>query len=295
MSGYFTATNVELALAELGNHIYATPTDAHDASAISFVPTGTIAANNVQAAIAEVAAEATGGGTPADGSITNAKLADMNTNTVKARSGTLGPPQDMTMAGFKAILAMTASSVGITDGLGFYTSTNVEGALTEIHDYVDTSVNDAYAYTTTHVNDATGVDTASAIGITDIGSHFDGSDVKSALDQAVNYTTQVLGNLNTHAATSVGLVHYASAVSYAGGTSNVDIELNKLNSHLASGTDAHDASAVSFVPTASIAATTVQAAITEVAAEAARITVDSAPGSPAVDDLWVDTTLSGDT
>src|SRR4249919_2877415 len=34
------------------------PTDAHDASAISFIPTGTIAATNVQTAIAEVAAEA---------------------------------------------------------------------------------------------------------------------------------------------------------------------------------------------------------------------------------------------
>jgi len=34
------------------------PTDAHDASAISFVPTGAIAATDVQAAIAEVAAEA---------------------------------------------------------------------------------------------------------------------------------------------------------------------------------------------------------------------------------------------
>ena len=37
-------------------------TDAHDASAISFAPAGTIAATNVQAAIEEVAAEATGGG-----------------------------------------------------------------------------------------------------------------------------------------------------------------------------------------------------------------------------------------
>jgi hypothetical protein len=37
------------------------PTDAHDASAISFVPTGSIAATNVQAAIAEVASEAVGG------------------------------------------------------------------------------------------------------------------------------------------------------------------------------------------------------------------------------------------
>jgi hypothetical protein len=36
--------------------------DAHDASAISFSPTGTIAATDVQAAIAEVASEAAGGG-----------------------------------------------------------------------------------------------------------------------------------------------------------------------------------------------------------------------------------------
>jgi hypothetical protein len=38
----------------------ADPTDAHDASAISFVPAGTIAATNVQAAIEEAASEATG-------------------------------------------------------------------------------------------------------------------------------------------------------------------------------------------------------------------------------------------
>jgi hypothetical protein len=37
-------------------------TDAHDASAISFSPTGTIAATDVQAAIAEVATEAGSGG-----------------------------------------------------------------------------------------------------------------------------------------------------------------------------------------------------------------------------------------
>lgn len=36
----------------------ADPTDAHDASAVSFVPTGTVAATNVQAAVAEVASDA---------------------------------------------------------------------------------------------------------------------------------------------------------------------------------------------------------------------------------------------
>jgi hypothetical protein len=44
--------------AELDAHL-ADTSDAHDASAISFTPAGTIAATDVQAAIAEVAAEAT--------------------------------------------------------------------------------------------------------------------------------------------------------------------------------------------------------------------------------------------
>jgi hypothetical protein len=39
-------------------------TDAHDASAISFVPAGSISSTDVQAAIEEVAAEATGGSSP---------------------------------------------------------------------------------------------------------------------------------------------------------------------------------------------------------------------------------------
>lgn len=48
---------------ELDAHLNDT-TDAHDASAISFSPTGTVAASNVQAAIAEVASEGSGGGAP---------------------------------------------------------------------------------------------------------------------------------------------------------------------------------------------------------------------------------------
>jgi hypothetical protein len=49
----------------LAGHLSDT-SDAHDASAVSFVPAGTIAATNVQDAIEEVAAEATGAPTTAD-------------------------------------------------------------------------------------------------------------------------------------------------------------------------------------------------------------------------------------
>ena len=68
-------TDVQAVLEELDNGIadhLADTSDAHDASAISFSATGTIAATDVQAAIAEVASEAIPknlGGSVADGSI----------------------------------------------------------------------------------------------------------------------------------------------------------------------------------------------------------------------------------
>lgn len=61
----YTATNTEDALAEVLDDLQAheaDTTDAHDASAISFVPAGTIASTNVQAAIEEAASEGGGGG-----------------------------------------------------------------------------------------------------------------------------------------------------------------------------------------------------------------------------------------
>ncbi len=54
---YLLAEEVALLLAHLAD-----AADAHDASAVSFVPSGTVAATNVQAAIVEVAAEADAGG-----------------------------------------------------------------------------------------------------------------------------------------------------------------------------------------------------------------------------------------
>lgn len=59
--GYYTATTVEGALQEAAAARVAhenDTTDAHDASAISFSPVGTIAATDTQAAIAEVATDA---------------------------------------------------------------------------------------------------------------------------------------------------------------------------------------------------------------------------------------------
>lgn len=68
-----------------------------------------------------------------------------------------------------------------------------------------------------------------------------------------------------------------------------------LSSHLGDTSDAHDASAISFSPAGSISATTVQAAIEEVASEAGggggattyKGARSSPPASPAAGDLWI--------
>jgi hypothetical protein len=82
------------------------------AAAISFTPTGTISATNVQAAIAEVAIEAI-----PNNAVDNTKLADMVQGTIKGRTagaGT-GDPVDLSAAATKTILAITSSDVS---GLG---------------------------------------------------------------------------------------------------------------------------------------------------------------------------------
>ena len=90
--------------------------NAHAASAIMFQPTGTIAADNVQAAIAEVASEAA----TADNSITNAKLADMVTARIKGRvTASTGDPEDLTAAQVTALLdVFTTALKGLVPASG---------------------------------------------------------------------------------------------------------------------------------------------------------------------------------
>lgn len=72
-----------VALAALDAHVV-DAADAHDASAISFAPTGTIAATDVQAAIAEAAAEAGGGGAAAAAGV---RLRRVSFNSMNVNSG----------------------------------------------------------------------------------------------------------------------------------------------------------------------------------------------------------------
>lgn len=84
-------------LAAAGTHL-ADPTAAHAASAVSFSPTGTVAATDVQAAVAEVASEA----------------ATNLSNHTGQSSG-----------------AHAASAISISDASNYFTGTTVEAALAE--------------------------------------------------------------------------------------------------------------------------------------------------------------------
>lgn len=127
-------------------------TDAHDASAISFTPNGSIAATDVQTAIVEVRDEAAGGGAPstadflvgtADGGLSNEIVVGATPG------GELGgtwasPTVDATHAGTTHAAASdthvadtsaahVASSIGFTPD-GSIAATDVQAAIQEVRD-----------------------------------------------------------------------------------------------------------------------------------------------------------------
>ena len=156
--------------------------------------------------------------------------------------------------------AHDASAISVADSANQYTATNAEDALTEVLDALQ-----AHEADTTDAHDATAISYAGSTNLV-------ATQVEAALDEldteklaASSYTAaDVLSKLLTVDGSGSGLdadlldgnssAHYATASS--------------VSDHLADATDAHDASAVSFSPAGSIAATDVQAAIVEVAAEA---------------------------
>ncbi|HKY56438.1 MAG TPA: hypothetical protein VJL80_00185 [Aeromicrobium sp.] len=96
--------------AELDAHLNDT-TDAHDASAISVVPFGSIAATNVQAALEEVVSEASGGGaTDLEGLADVDLTSPQNDDILQQKAGVF---VNRTPAQFKTDLALTKSDVGL--------------------------------------------------------------------------------------------------------------------------------------------------------------------------------------
>lgn len=166
-TGNVAATDVQAAIAELDTEKATTgsvttvandlaahladTTDAHDASAISFSPTGTIAATDVQSAIAEVAAEASAGGATELEGLSDVDLTSpANDDILQQKAGVF---VNRTLAQLKTDLALQSTDLSnfseavddrvdalITDGTGV-TSTYDDGAGTLTLAVLGTTIN----------------------------------------------------------------------------------------------------------------------------------------------------------
>jgi hypothetical protein len=244
-AGSIAATTVQAAIVEAASeasgavtaHANKT-TDAHHASAVSVVPTGSIASTDAQNALVEVAADAAS----ATATVNNALTAHLN-DTIDAHHATA-----VSFAPAAGIAAIT-----------------VQAAIVE--DAGDLAV---------HIGKATAAHPAAAVSFAPQGG------IASATVQAA--IVEDAGHLATHIAAGA---HPASSVTFvptgsvaATNVQNAVAEVASeavaatgsvatgLANHLADAVDAHDASAISFVPTGTVSSTTVQAAVAEVSGDA---------------------------
>lgn len=240
----------QAAAAALAQHL-ADPSDAHDASAISFVATPDIQATNVQDAI-EAVKNAAPDISAHTGDPLGAHAASAVTFTPAggiAASDVQGAIVEV--AGDVSTLQNTVGNQG--DTLTSHTSsiathsnalTNLTQDVTEIQDALSTIAEGAEL-------DALATDIA---GLRD--------DVEAHAAQ----TTNVHGIANTSALeTQAGAQAKATSAQAAAQAAAT----TALNAHVNAATGAHAASAISFTPTSTIAATNAQAAIAEVATDAA--------------------------
>jgi hypothetical protein len=246
------------------NHI-ADSSAAHAASAISFSPTGTVAATTVQAAIAEVASE--GGGTP--GSVAAADVSyaggtGMSATNVEAAIDELATEKEN-----------TGHSHAAPNGLA-----PVGGATGQV-----LKKNSATNYDYSWQADATGGGggASAAVDVTYAGSaNLAATNVEAALDE-LDAEKASATSVSDHLTDAVD-AHAATAISYAGSTNlsstTVEAALDELDTekapasvatsvsdHLADTVDAHDASAISYAGGTGMSATDVEGAIDELATE----------------------------
>ncbi len=140
----------EAAAASIAAHL-ADTVDAHDASAISVTPAGTIASDTVQEALEELAGDITAGGIPATlfdnkggllgatadnavGLVTAATADDLvlTSDSAQATGMKWGPLPDLAAHLADTTDAHDASAISVADAGGYFTSTEVEGALQEV-------------------------------------------------------------------------------------------------------------------------------------------------------------------
>lgn len=264
----------------INNHL-SDAVDAHDASAISNVPAGSIAATDVQAAINELDGDV--GAVASD-------VADLVTlSGVAANSANLGTFTGSTIADSSTIKAALQALETELEGIPspfYYAGTWAASTNTPTLANADTGVTGAVYY----VSDAGSVDFgAGAISfaagdrVANNGTTWDKWDMTDAVAsvfgragavtaQSGDYTASQITNVP---AGSIAGVTVQAAIDELEGDvvaaqadatqalADAGTAQTAINNHLSDSSDAHDASAISVVPTGNLAASDVQSALNE--------------------------------
>lgn len=246
------ATNVQAAIdevdADLTAHIGDT-IDAHDASAISNIPSGNLVATDVQSALNELQSDVD----------TRATSTALSAHT-GASSGVHG---------------VVGSVVGTSDTQILSNKTLNNSSVIEVKD-TNLTIQDDLDTTKQVKFQASGISTATTRIISIPNS--DGTILLDVGNQVVTNKTIVVSNNTITTAASGNLT--STELNAALSELQLDIDTRatsiSLNDHITDTVDAHDASAISSIPTGNLAATDVQAALNELDTEKAKTNGDLA-------------------
>ncbi len=272
-----TVADLDTAEATLAGHL-AAPSDAHDASAVSFLPAGTIGAVNVQLAVQEVATEAAA----ATAAAVVTAAGDATTKAAAAQAAAIDYASDAvtqlaldasTDATTKANAAQAAAiAAAAADATGKATAAQAAAIAAAAAD-ATTKANTAQANAAA---DATAkADTAEADAI-----------IAAGLAASAALTAHLDDAIAAHAATAISVTPSGPVNSTTVQAALVEVATEAdaaLSAHLNDPTGAHAGTAVAFTPTGSVAAVNVQDAIVEVQQEAeAAVTAAAATAAAAL-------------
>lgn len=229
--------------------------DAHDASAISSVAAGNLAATDVQTALNELDTEkAATSHAHAGEDITSGTVADARIAATIARDSEVSAGDAVVQANLDAhiadaIDAHDASAISILDTAADFTATDVEGALAELqsdHEADATALSD-------HIADPTAAHAGSAISVDSTTLSGTGTTVQASLEELDNLLDDHSARHEDGGADEISLT----------GLSGTPADLT---THLNDAADAHDASAISVLDTAGdYTATDVEGVLAEIA------------------------------
>lgn len=307
------ATAVNDLVVDVAAHI-ADASGAHVASAIGFTPFGSIAATNVQAALAELVGE---GGTYSDeeardavgAALTDSATIDFTVNdgadtiTAVVKTGSIGTAHldfdPATQTELDAHLSDTAdahdaSAVSFVPA-GAIAATNVQAALEEL----DTEKATAAALTA-HISDSSAAHAASAISVSPFDD-IEATDVQAALEEIAGlvggggYSDEEARDAVGVALTDSSTIDFtvndgADTITAAVKSSSITTGMLafdpatqvELDAHIDDTSDAHDASAISYAGATGISASDVEAALDELDTEKAPLASPALTGTPTV-------------